>query len=141
MFPVRKFYIEQIFVSVRMQFHNYVDIQPAKRFERAMRCVYDINFGTLQVRKNAILLRKCSGSSARWRTSEETLATRESARSDNNDSEPKLQSRQLKFLEENENFLKTRIVKSILSFSQCQNENECFLRRGICRPQSGKILK
>ena len=25
MFPVRKFYIEQMFVLVRMQFHNHVD--------------------------------------------------------------------------------------------------------------------
>jgi len=43
--PVRKFYTEQIFALVRMQFHNYVDIQPAKRFERAMRCIFDIKFG------------------------------------------------------------------------------------------------
>jgi len=37
MFPVRKFCIEQMFILVRMQFHNSVDIQPAKRFERVMR--------------------------------------------------------------------------------------------------------
>jgi len=42
MFPVRKFYIEQTYVSVRMQFHNYVDTQLTKRFERAMR-VYTIS--------------------------------------------------------------------------------------------------
>ena len=42
--PVRTFYIEQMFVLVRMQFHNHVDTQPVKRFERAMRCtVYTIS--------------------------------------------------------------------------------------------------
>jgi len=69
------------------------------------------------------------------------LVTRESARFDNNDSEPKSQVRLLKFPEENKKFSKTRIVKSILSFFQCQNENECFSRRGNCRPQSGRRLK
>jgi len=34
--PVRKFYIELMFVSVRVQFHNHVDTQPVKRFDRAM---------------------------------------------------------------------------------------------------------
>jgi len=37
--PGRTFYIEQMFVSVRMQFHNHVDTQSVKRFERAM-CIY-----------------------------------------------------------------------------------------------------
>jgi len=64
-------------VLVRMPFHNYVDAQPAKPFERAMRCIYDIKSGTLQVRKNEILLHKYSGSSAHLRTLEETLAIRE----------------------------------------------------------------
>jgi len=47
----------------------------------------------LQVRKNEISLRKCSGGSAQLRTSEGTLVTWESARFDSNhyDSEPKLQ--------------------------------------------------
>jgi len=45
----------------------------------------------LQVRKNETSLRKCSAGSAQLRTSEGTLVTRESARFDNNDSEPKLQ--------------------------------------------------
>ena len=47
MFPVRKFYIEQIFVSVRMQFHKHVDTQPVKRFDSAMRYIHDIKSGTL----------------------------------------------------------------------------------------------
>jgi len=34
-----------------------VDTQPVKRFDRAMRCIYDIKFGMLQVRKNEISLR------------------------------------------------------------------------------------
>jgi len=55
----------------------------------------------LQVRKNKISLRKCSGSSAHLRILEETLVTRESVRFDNNDSEPKSQVRLLKFPEEN----------------------------------------
>jgi len=65
---VRKFYIEQMFVLVRMHFHNHVDTQPAKRFERDMRYIYDIKFGMLQVRKNEISLRKCSGGSAHLRS-------------------------------------------------------------------------
>ena len=62
MFPVRNFYIEQMFVLERMQFHNYVDTQPVKRFEKAMR--YDMKFWMLQVQKNDISLRRWSGSSA-----------------------------------------------------------------------------
>jgi len=98
-----------MFVLVRMQFHNHVDTQPVKRFERAMRYIYDIKLGMLQVRKNEISLRKCSGSSAHLRTFKGTLVTRESARFDNNDNEPKSQVRLL-------------------------IENECFSRRGSCRP-------
>ena len=120
---------------------NHVDTQSVKRFKRAVRFVYDIKSGMLQVRKNETSLRKCSGGSAHLRTSEGTLVTRESARFDNNDSEPKSQVRLLKFPEENYYFLRTHIFESILSFSQCQNENECFSRRGNCRPQSGRIMK
>jgi len=89
--PVRKLYILQMFALVRMQFHNHVDTQPVKRFDRAMRQICDIKFGMLQVRKNEISLRKLSAGSAHLRTSEGTLITRESARFDNNDSEPKSQ--------------------------------------------------
>ena len=78
-----------------MQFHNHADTQPVKRFERSMRCIYDIKFGMLQVLKNEISLRKCSAGSAHLRTSEGTLVTRQSARFDNNDSEPKSQVRLL----------------------------------------------
>jgi len=60
-----------------------------------MRYIYDIKFGMLQVRKNEISLRKCSGSSAHLRILEGTLVTRESARFDSNDSEPKSQVRLL----------------------------------------------
>ena len=38
-------------------------------------------------------------------------------------------------------FSRLHIVINILSFSQCQNENECFSRRGCCRPRSGTIEK
>jgi len=68
-----------------------VDTQPVKRFDRAMRYIYDIEFGMLQVRINEISLRKCSGSSAHLRTLEGTLVTRESTRCDNNGSETKSQ--------------------------------------------------
>ena len=111
-----------MFASVRMQFHNHVDTQPVKRFGRAMRCICDIKFGMLQVRKNEISLRKRSGGSPQLRTWGETLVTRESARFDNNDNEPKSQVSLHKFREENQNSLKTQIVESILSFSQYQNE-------------------
>jgi len=57
-----------MFVLVRMQFQNHEDTQPVKRFDRAMRCIYDIKFGMLQVRKNKISLRKYSGGSAHLRT-------------------------------------------------------------------------
>ena len=124
--PVRKFYVEKMFVSVRMQFHNHVGTQSVKRFDRAMRCIYDIKSGTLQVRNYDISLRKCSGGSAHLRTLEETLVTRESARFDNSDSELKSQVRLLKFHKKSKIFLKTHIVESILSFSQCQKKNECF---------------
>jgi len=77
-----------MFVLVRMQFHNHVDTQPVKRFATATRCIYDIIFGTLQVRMNEIYLRECSWcfcGSVQSRTSEGTLMfTRESARFDNN---------------------------------------------------------
>jgi len=56
-----------------------------------MRYIHDIKFGMLQVRKNEISLRKCSGSSAHLRILEGTLVTRESARFNNNDSEPESQ--------------------------------------------------
>ena len=52
--PVSKFYIQQMIVSVRMQFHNYVATQPVKCFERAMQNIYEIKFGTLQVHENEI---------------------------------------------------------------------------------------
>jgi len=66
-----------MFVSVRMQFHNHVDTQQVKRFERAMRCIYDIKSGMLQVRENEISLRRCSGSSAHLRSLEGTQVTRD----------------------------------------------------------------
>jgi len=56
-------------------------------------CTYDIKFGMLQVRKNEISLRKCSGGSAHLHSLEWTQDTRESARFGNNDSEPKSQVR------------------------------------------------
>jgi len=57
-----------------------------------MRCIYDIKFGMLQVSKNKISLRKYFGGSAHL---EEILVSKESARVDNNDSEPKSQVRLL----------------------------------------------
>jgi len=104
-----------------------------------MRCIYDIKDEMLQVHKKEISLRKCSGGSAQLCALEGRLVARESARFDKNDTEPNLKlgyvaRRKLKFF-------KTRIVESVLSFSQCQNENDCFSRGGNCRPQNGRILK
>jgi len=64
-------------------------------------------------------------------------------RFDNKYSEPKTKAevRLLKFPEQNSIFSKTHIVKSILSFSQCQNENEYFREEEIAGPQSGRIQK
>jgi len=72
-----------------------VDTQTVKRFHRAMRYIHDIKFGMLQVRKNEISLRRCSGSSAHLRTLEGRLVTRESARFNNNHTEPKSKVRLL----------------------------------------------
>jgi len=69
-----------------------------------------------------------------------SLVTKESARFDNNDSEPKSKVR-LTVPKENKKFSKTHVVKSILSFPRCQKENECFWRRGRCRSRSGRIQK
>jgi len=55
----------------------------------------------LQVRKNEISLRNCSGGSGRLRSLEGTLVTRESTLFGNNGSEPKSQVRLLKLPEEN----------------------------------------
>jgi len=62
----------------------------------------------LQVCKNEMSLRKCSGGSAQLRTLEVTSVTRKSARIENNhyDSEPESQVRLLKFPEENWKFFK-----------------------------------
>jgi len=69
-----------------MQFHNHVETRLVKRFDRAVRCIYDINFGMLQVHKKDISLRKCSGGFPQLRKClEGTLVTRESVRFDNND--------------------------------------------------------
>jgi len=54
------------------------------------------------------------------------LVTVESTQFDNKDSEPKAQVRLRKFPEENTIFSQTHILRSSLSFSKCQNENECF---------------
>ena len=118
-----------------------VGTQPVKRFDTAMRYVYDIKFGMLQVRKNEISLRECSGSSAHLRTLEETLVIRKSARFDNNDSEPTSQvSKEMPKLGSFSSQKKIKIFqRHILSKAFCHfpnvlNENQCLSRRGICRP-------
>jgi len=73
--PLKKFYIEQMFFQSACNFTT-MWTQPVKRFERAMQYIYDIKFGTLQVRNNDISLRKCSGDSEDLRISEGTLVTR-----------------------------------------------------------------
>ena len=54
--PARKLYISQnvIFSAHAISQPCRVDTQPVERFERAMRCTYDIKFRLLQVRKNEI---------------------------------------------------------------------------------------
>ena len=37
-FPLRKFYTEQIFILVSMQLRNHVETQPLKRFKRYKDC-------------------------------------------------------------------------------------------------------
>jgi len=59
MFPLRKFYTEQMLVLVSTQSHNHVDAQLVKRFKRkrAMRYICNIKFGIFQVHANEISLR------------------------------------------------------------------------------------
>jgi len=97
--PVRKFYIDQMFVSVRMQCHNHVDTQTVKRVERAMQYYTISNLECCKCARMRFSLRKCSGGCADFRTLEGTLVTKGTARFDNNDCELKSQFRLLKFPE------------------------------------------
>jgi len=58
--PVRKFYIEQMFVSVRMQFHNHVDTQPVKRCESAIRYAILYTISNLEHCKCATMIFHCA---------------------------------------------------------------------------------
>ena len=126
-----------MFVSVRIQFHNHLDTQPVKRFDRAMR--YQIwNVASAQEWDSQ---RKCHGSSAHLRTIEGTLVIRKSARLDNNDSELKSQARlhfrlslgeanflprrKLKF------FKDTHCQKHSVSFPMSEWEPRCFGKRQL----------
>jgi len=77
------------------------------------------------VRENEILLRKCSGGSAHLRTLEGTLVTRESARFDNNHSEPKSQVRQLTI------FRSTYCQKQSVIFPMSEWERMFFAKRQL----------
>jgi len=77
------------------------------------------------VRENEILLRKCSGGSAHLRTLEGTLVTRESARFDNNHSEPKSQVRQLTI------FRRHILSKAICHFPSVRMRTNVFCEEAI----------
>jgi len=62
-FPLRKFYTEEMFVLVCMQLRSHEDAQPAKALQ-VIKWLYDNKFGMLQVRKNEISLRKYSDGAA-----------------------------------------------------------------------------
>jgi len=66
-----------MFVLVRMQFHNHVDIHDttSETFRKGYAMYTRYKFGMLQVRKNDISLRKCSDSCAHLSNLEETLVT------------------------------------------------------------------
>jgi len=99
-----------------------------------MRCVYDIKFGMLQMHKNEISLRKCSGSSAHLRTLEGTLVTRESTRFNNKDSEPKSQVswiRLIFFPEKDYIFKDTYFQKHSVIFPMSEWEPACFAKRHL----------
>jgi len=71
------------------------------------------------------------------------LVTRESSRSDSKDSEPKAQVR-LPYLSSQKKikfFQRHILSKAFYHFSQCQNENDCLLRRGISRTTKWKNTK
>jgi len=68
------------------------------------------------------------------------LVTGESTRVDNKGSEPKARVRLLKFLEENQNFSKTHIVKSTLViFPMVEMRTNAFREEAFAGPQSGRI--
>jgi len=72
-FPLRKFYTEQMFALVLMKLRNHVDTQIAKRFKGYAIYIYDIKFGLLLVRENEISLRKRSDGTASLRGSTDPL--------------------------------------------------------------------
>jgi len=78
-FPLRKFYTEQMFVLLRTrrkQLPNHADTEGVKRsqLERTMRYIYSVlKFRMSEVRENEIALRKLSGGNAQLRTLEEIL--------------------------------------------------------------------
>jgi len=57
-FPLRKFYSEQMFVLMRVQLLNHADTQPVERLKckRAMRYLYEIKSGMLEVREDEFLI-------------------------------------------------------------------------------------
>jgi len=92
---------------------------------------YDVKFGMLQVHKNEISLRKCSGAFAQLRTSEGTVVIRESARHDN-DCEPKSHVRLLSSQKKIKIFQRHISSKAFFPFPNVRIENDCFSRRGNC---------
>jgi len=57
-FPLRKYYTEQMFVSVSMQLCNYADTQPVSVLSGAIRYMHNIKCRMLHLRDNEISLRK-----------------------------------------------------------------------------------
>ena len=73
MFPARQFYTEQMFVLVRMELNNRVDVQPMKRFKRYKG--YAIKFEMLLSARVWDFISVCEwfGGTAHLRTLERTL--------------------------------------------------------------------
>jgi len=83
MFPLRKFYTEQMFVlfrTKRVQLRNHADTQTVNCSQRwkgyviYVYTVHSIKFRMLEVRENEIALRNLSGGTAQLRTVEGTLS-------------------------------------------------------------------
>jgi len=77
-FPVRTFYIEQMFVSVRMQFHNHGDCRHTTSETFRQGCAMYIRYQIWNVCKCARLRFHCSNDLVVLRSCTEHLVTRES---------------------------------------------------------------
>jgi len=126
-FPVRKFYIEQMFALVGMQFHNYVETQ-RWNVSKGLCDVYTT--GNFECCKCARVRFNCANGLAVPCRECWSVVTKESARFDNNDSEPKWQARQL-FLKKIKIFQRHMLSKAFCHFPDVRRRTNIFGEEAI----------